>query len=292
MKVGIELFFGDGPTDNIDDCGSIAELVEGLGFSSLWAPDHVVVFETYAPEYPYSDDGAPPFRPKGWLDPLWALAAAAVRTSTLRLGTGILILPQRNPLILAKEIVALDLLSRGRFELGVGVGWSQAEFGALGVPFEKRGARADEYIEAMKTLWADTPATYEGEFVSFQGAVALPKPVQKPHPPIVIGGQTKAALRRAARYGDGWISGMLPIDQLAQTYEEADRQCEAAGRSIESLRRIHVTGYTDPQTFGAYLAEAAKVGADEVIAVPSVPDKPLDAVLVEIARTAELAEIR
>src|SRR5205814_1018617 len=183
MDVGIELLFDGSPGNSITDAGGYAKALEDMGFASLWLPDHVVVFEEYAPNYSYSPDGQPPFGPRqGWFDPLFGLAAMAATTSRIRLGTNCLILPLRTPALLAKEIVAVEHLSGGRIDVGVGIGWSPEEFGAMGVPFERRGARADEYIEAMTVLWRDEVATYKGEYVSFQGAVALPKPVQSPRP--------------------------------------------------------------------------------------------------------------
>ena len=139
-----------------------------------------------------------------WLDPLIALSFAAAATSTIRLATGVLLLPEHNPLLLAKQVASLDALSRGRLSLGVGVGWSREEFDALGVPFERRGTRADEYLAAMRTVWRDDVASFAGEFVSFAGMRVNPRPVRDRRIPIVVGGNSDAALRRAARLADGW----------------------------------------------------------------------------------------
>ena len=255
-----------------------------MGFASLWLPDHVVVFEEYAPNYSYSESGLPPFASRqGWFDPMYGLAAMAATTSRVRLGTNCLILPQRNPVLLAKEVAALDHLSGGRVSLGVGLGWCPEEFAALGVPFERRGARADDYIRAMTALWTDEVATYDGEFVSFTNAVQLPKPVQQPRPPIIIGGQTRAACRRAARMGDGWSSWLLPEDQIAATLQALDEECEQEGRDPNSLRRSHTIFYPGAEHFDAFLDRSAKDGVDEVIVVPWVPDRDPFEVLSEIA---------
>ena len=287
MDVGIELLFDGGPGNSITDAGGYAKALEDMGFASLWLPDHVVLFEHYEPNYSYSPDGLPPFAPRqGWFDPLFGLAAMAATTSRIRLGTNVLILPQRNPVLLAKEVVALDHLSGGRIDLGVGLGWSPEEFAACGVPFERRGARCDEYIAAMTCLWTDEVATYEGEFVSFTEAVALPKPVQQPRPPVIIGGQTPGALRRAARLGDGWSSWLLPPDAIADTLAGLDAECDKAGRDPAGLRRIHTIFYPGATAFEQFLERAQKDGIDEVVVVPLVPDRDPFEVLAEIAGIA------
>jgi len=287
MDIGIELLFDGQPGNSITDAGGYAKALEDMGFASLWLPDHVVVFEQYEPNYRYSPDGLPPFGPRqGWFDPLFGLAAMAATTSRIRLGTNILILPQRNPVILAKEIVALDHLSGGRITLGVGLGWSPEESAACGVPFERRGARCDDYIAAMTCLWTDEVATYHGEFVSFTGAVQLPKPVQQPRPPVIIGGQTPAALRRAARLGDGWTSWMLAGSDIADTLARLDAECEAAGRDPATLRRIHTIFYPGAEDFEAFLERCQKDGVHEVVVVPWVPDRDPFEVLAEIAGIA------
>lgn len=285
MDIGIELLFDGSPGNSLTEAGAYAKALEDMGFSSIWLPDHVVVFERYAPNYTYSPDGLPPYGPRqGWFDPLFGLAAMAVTTSRIRLGTNILILPQRNPVLLAKEIVALDHLSGGRIDLGVGLGWSPEEFAALGVPFERRGARADDYLAAMTCLWTDEVATYEGEFVSFRGAVAMPKPVQTPRPPVIIGGQTPAAFRRAARLGDGWSSWMLAVEDMPAALDGLAVECQAAGRDPADLRKIHTTFYTTGADFERLLELCQKQGVSEVCVVPWVPERDPFEVLAEIAR--------
>jgi probable F420-dependent oxidoreductase len=265
MDVGIELLFDGSPGNSITDAGGCAKALEDMGFASLWLPDHVVVFEQYAPNYGYSPDGLPPYGPRqGWFDPLFGLAAMAATTSRTRLGTNILILPERNPVVLAKEVAALDHLSGGRIDLGVGLGWSPEEFAAVGVPFENRGPRCDAYISAMTCLWTDEVATYESEFVSFTGAVQLPKPLQTPRPPIIIGGQSPAAAIDTA------LAGL-------------DAECEKAGRDPGSLRRIHTVFYPGAEAFEQFLERCQKDGVDEVVVVPWVPGRDPFEVLAEIA---------
>lgn len=289
MDIGLTLLFDGQPGNSITDAGPMAAQLEEIGFSSLWLPDHVVVFEKYQPNYAYSEDGLPPYAPRqGWFDPMFALAAIAAHTSKIRIGTDILILPQRNPVIVAKEAVALDHLSGGRFNLGVGLGWSSEEYAALGVPFERRGARFEEYIAAMTTLWQDDNSTFEGEFVSFRDAVALPKPVQRPRIPVLVGGQGKRALRRAARLGDGWISWQLPLDELGSTVDQLDAECEAAGRDPASLRKVTTINYTTAQDFEAYIKLASERGIEEITVVPMVPDRDPQELLAEIAKVGGL----
>jgi probable F420-dependent oxidoreductase len=197
---------------NIGVCASgqtaaqIAQVVETAGFESVWTGEHVVLPDPQAPPSP-----VPPETP--FLDPAVALAVVAGHTRRLRLGTGIIILPQRNPLVLAKELASVDVVSDGRLIFGLGIGYLKAEFDALGVPFEHKGARADEYLEAILTIWTAPQPAYDGRFVSFAGIQALPRPVQRPHPPIVIGGQTPPAYRRAITRGNGWYGFALdPAD--------------------------------------------------------------------------------
>jgi probable F420-dependent oxidoreductase len=184
----------------------IALAAEAAGFESVWTGEHVVLPDPQAPPSP-----VPPETP--FLDPAVALTLVAAHPQRVRLGTGIIILPQRNPLVLAKELASVDVVSGGRLIVGVGIGYLKAEFDALGVPFEQKGARADEYLAAIVTMWTAAQPAYRGRFVSFGGIQALPHPLQTPHPPIVIGGQTPPAYRRAVMHGNGWYGFALdPAD--------------------------------------------------------------------------------
>src|SRR4029453_9045232 len=184
---------------------TIVQRGEALGFHSVMIADHVVFPTAIASKYPYTGSGA---FPGGGARPgqLALMAFVAGRTRTLRLVTRVMILPYRNPVLTAKMLATIDVLSRGRVTVGVGVGWLREEFEALDAPdFTRRGAVSNEYIQILKTLWTQEPATFAGEFYQFQALHCLPHPVQKPHPPIWIGDHSPAALRRAARYGDGWL---------------------------------------------------------------------------------------
>ncbi len=193
---------------------SICQRAEAAGFESLWGGEHVVLPVSIESPYPYSADGKIPATNDTPIpDPLIWLAFAAAAAPTMRLGTCILIVPQRNPLVLAKELATLDQLSGGRVELGLGVGWLREEFDALGVPWERRGARNDEYVEAMRALWAGPAAEFHGDFVNFDPVTCSPRPVQDTIP-IITGGDSDVAIRRAARIADGYFPGENDIDAL------------------------------------------------------------------------------
>src|SRR5437773_2223667 len=196
MKFGI-MFANVGPYVEPDMAAAFGRIAEEHGIESLWAVEHVVVPADYQSQYPYSPSGRMPGPEESPIpDPLIWLTWVGAATTTLRLATGILILPQRNPVILAKELATLDVLSKGRVELGVGVGWLREEFDALGVPFEERGARMDEYIGALRTLWREEEPCFEGRYARFDRAKCYPKPPQGTIP-IHVGGHTPAAARRA-----------------------------------------------------------------------------------------------
>jgi probable F420-dependent oxidoreductase len=176
-----------------------------------------------------------------------------------------LLLPQRNPVYVAKEVATLDGLSGGRVDLGVGVGWLREEFGALNVPWEHRGRRTDEYLEVLRTLWVDNPSSFHGETYDLSDCEMFPKPLQEPHPPIHIGGETAAAMRRVARLGQGWHTFNRSPAELAQGLSELDTHLEAAGRSRAGVR-ITVCPYFQPLTPDA-VEQYAEAGADAVAAL-------------------------
>jgi probable F420-dependent oxidoreductase len=238
MKIGIS-GIGMGKGARPHTLQTAAEHAERLGFATLWAPEHVVLFDHYDSAYPYSTDGQ--FLAAGTtdlLDPFVALTYAAARTSRIRLATGICLVPQRNPLILAKVIASLDRLSEGRFALGVGVGWSAEEFAALGIGFPRRGRRTCEYIEAMRRLWGDERSTFSGEFVEFKDARSFPKPRHGARLPIIFGGESLPALRRVARYGDGWFSVNLSDADLAEKLARLDALLAENGRTRDAIEII------------------------------------------------------
>ncbi len=214
---------------------------EALGFSSTVIADHIVFPVEIASKYPYTVSGA--FPGSGdTLEQLTLMAFVAGKTSRLRLITSVMILPHRNPVLTAKMLATIDVLSGGRVIVGVGVGWLREEFRALGAAdFDRRGAVSDEYIRIFKTLWTQNPASFEGEFYRFEALKCLPQPVQKPHPPIWVGGHSKVALRRAARHGDGWHpvganpAAMLAPPEFKGLLGELRRLCEAERRDPRTL---------------------------------------------------------
>jgi probable F420-dependent oxidoreductase len=190
----------------------VARAAEAAGFESLWGGEHVVLPDPQAPPSPMNPTDA-------ILDPAIALTYAAALTTRIRLGTGIIILPQRNPLVLAKELASLDVLSSGRLIVGIGVGYLEPEFRALGAPFEHRGAVTDEYLAAMRAIWDEPRPAYRGRFVSFAEVQAHPRPVQRPHPPVVIGGRSAPAFRRAVQQGNGWYGFALDHDRTRRALQ-------------------------------------------------------------------------
>lgn len=201
----------------------VARAAEAAGFESLWTAEHVVLPDPQAPPSPL-----PPHVPI--LDPAVSLAYLAAHTERVRLGTGIIILPQRNPLVLAKELASVDVVSRGRLVFGLGIGYLKAEFDALGVPFEDKGARAMDYLAAMRAIWADEQPAHEGRFVRFAGVQAHPRPVQRPHPPVVIGGHSAPAFRRAVEHASGWYGFALDLEDTARCVRGLEAAARAAGR--------------------------------------------------------------
>jgi probable F420-dependent oxidoreductase len=204
MKIGL---FGinTGVCASPETAARVAQAAEEAGFESVWTGEHVVLPDPQAPPSP-----VPPGHPM--LDPAVALAFVAARTSRIRLGTGIIILPQRNPVVLAKELASLDVLSGGRLIFGLGAGYLRAEFDAVGARFDDRGERTDEYIDAIRALWTEPSPRFAGATVRFSGVDAQPRPVQKPHPPIVVGGHSPAAFRRAVARGNGWYGFLRDLD--------------------------------------------------------------------------------
>lgn len=234
MKFGIA-FSNIGPFVEPTEAVRLARAAEASGFESIWTVDHVVVPTGYRSKYPYDPSGRlPSGEGTVFPDPLIWLAYVAAGTSTLRLGTGILIVPQRNPLVLAKELATLDLLSGGRLILGAGVGWLEEEFEALGVPFHGRGRRTDEAIGAMRALWSQEQASFDGSTVSFRDCCLRPQPPNGTIP-VHVGGHSEAAARRAGRIGDGFFPLGLTRDELPPILDVVRRSAEEAGRDPDSI---------------------------------------------------------
>jgi probable F420-dependent oxidoreductase len=256
MRLGL---FGAnmGPCATPQGAVRIGTLAERLGYDSVWMGEHVVAPRPRArpspiePDYPI-------------LDPVVTLAHLAGATERVRLATGIVILPQRNPVVLAKELASLDVLSRGRLLLGIGVGYLEPEMRAVGVPLEGRGSRADEYLRAMRCLWEDEAPAFRGSAVELEGVDAYPRPVQRPLP-VVVGGHSRAAHRRAARHGEGWYGFNLDRASTAEQLESLRREEEAAGHPRGPLE---VTVSPSEPLNAAVVREYAELGVDRLAVLP------------------------
>ncbi len=235
MKFGL-MYANAGPFTFPEMLTHLATTAERVGLDSIWTVEHVVIPVGYKSAYPYDPSGKIPAPEQLPIpDPLLSLAYAAAVTSKLKLATGILILPQRHPLYVAKEVATLDVLSHGRAILGIGVGWLEEEFDALGIPFAERAARTAETVRAMRSLWKDEAEPFEGKFFRWGKLESHPKPVQKPGVPIVVGGHTELAARRAARYGDGFFPGVTDDAKLSWLLGIMREECAKLGRDATSI---------------------------------------------------------
>ncbi len=239
MKFGLR-YCNIGPLASREPTLELARYAEAAGFESIWTIEHVVIPRDYDSAYPYAEDGR-----FGWdialdyPDPLMWMAVVAGATERIKLGTAILILPQRNPVVLAKELASLDALSGGRVLLGIGVGWLREEFDAIGASFGDRGRRTDESVAAMRCLWRDAEPTFAGNFVRFEKALCNPKPMQPGGVPILVGGDSPVAARRAGRLGDGYFPARATPETLPALLAEMRQAAAAAGRDADT---IEITG--------------------------------------------------
>jgi probable F420-dependent oxidoreductase len=273
MQFGLVAPFGNSAGRDIGFVKEFSRAIEQRGFDSLWVPEHVVFFaaDDYDSRYPYTKDGAPPWKDgMSIYDPLLLVAVASQVTTRLRFSTSVLILPLRPALLTAKEVMTLDHITNGRFEFGVGSGWSAEEYAALGVPFEKRGKRFDEYIEAIRAAWRQDKASYAGEVVSFRNVVLGPKPVTPGGPPFLIGGDSEAAMKRAARLGDGWYGWWVDYD-LEPHLEKLRSFLRQYGRNEEADFRLKlgIPFKGAPEELSRRVEEARRLGVKEfVLSVP------------------------
>ena len=225
MEIG---YFGAnvGAFANPDSIERLATTAEGVGFESLWTGEHVILIDPQEAPSP-----VPPESP--FLDTIATLAFIAAKTEKIKIGSGIILLAQRNPIVLAKELAHIDVLSKGRLLFGLGVGYVEGEFDALGIPYAERGPRATEHIEVIRTLWTQEKPAFDGQFTSFSGIQMRPLPVQKPHPPILVGGMSPPALRRAVSQGDGWYGFFLDVDGTAAKIRELEETAKKVERPAE-----------------------------------------------------------
>ena len=266
MKFGV-MFANTGPFVEPDAAVELAQAAEAAGCESIWTVEHVVVPAGYTSQYPYAKDGRMPGGREDFdiPDPLIWLSYVAAATENIRLGTGVMILPQRNPLVTAKAVATLDRLSKGRMILGIGSGWLEEEFDALGVPFERRGDRTDEYLQAMRTAWSDERASFNGDFINFNEVYSRPQLVDR-HVPIIVGGHSKRAARRAGQFGDGFFPGRGRPEELSELFDHARRSAEQYGRDPSSLE-FTAGGPTTPE----FVEQLAAIGVSRMIVPPMEP---------------------
>ncbi len=289
-EIGLVLAFDGGRGRGPAYVRDVAQSAEGLGFHSIWVPEHVVFFEHFESVYPYppspgSTDAPalPAGQRPGLYDPLFTCHAMAAATTTLRVGTAVALVPLRHPLMWAREVTSLDHFTDGRFSLGVGVGWLAEEFAALGLPFAERGRVADEHLAALRALLADEVASFHGEHVDFADAVMLPMPLTPGGPPILVGGDTDPALRRVAGYGDGWFGWNMTPAELSHRLERLDEVLATTPfvdgrlRSRDELEIQVGVRFAGPRDELATLVEAyAALGATRVAVTAVVPPARID----------------
>jgi len=249
----------------------LARLAESLGFESVWTFEHVVVPLDYESKYPYNESGKMGAAPEtSFVDPLIAIGMLAAHTETLRFGTGVNILSQANPLFLAKQAASLDFVSGGRFSLGVGIGWLREEFRAMGAPFERRGARFDDYLQGMRKVWSGDVVEHQSEFLDWSGFKSYPLPANLP---VVIGGNKGKVFDRVARYGDGWFAPSADPEDIAGSLGVLRGACEAVGRNPDD---IEITCLWPAQGGADAVARYAAAGVTRLlIPLPALGEDPV-----------------
>jgi probable F420-dependent oxidoreductase len=278
MKFGY-FGFNMGPLAEREAMVEILQAVERCGFESAWTGEHVVAIDPQVPPSPIAPDFS-------MVDTVAALSFAAAATKRILLGSGIILLAQRNPVVLAKELASIDVLSQGRLLVGVGVGYVEGEFQALGIPYEERGARVSEHIEAMRALWTQDKPAFDGRFTSFNGIQSKPSPVQKPHPPIIIGGMSAPAYRRAVRHGSGWYG----FNQTVEAAAESIAGLAAAAKDIdraEGLGPLSISITPQGTVDGDMVKRFEDLGVERLILLPKGRAGPVERVIGFIEDTAE-----
>ena len=256
MEIGISSFL----TDYSVDVAVVAKRAEELGFSTLWVPEHSILPVNTDSPWPGSADGKVPKVYADIVDPFIALGRASAVTTTIKLGTGICLVPERNPLILAKEVATIDMYSKGRFKFGIGAGWLREETEIMGGDFPHRWAQTRESILAMKQLWTTVESEFHGKYYDFPPVYSFPMPVQRPHPPVLLGGMAKNVFKRIVEYGDGWMPNRVTPEDIKKGRATLDELAEAAGRDPKSIQ-IMVFGQQADRDLLNALEEA---GADSV----------------------------
>lgn len=254
-----------GPCSYPEPAAAVAKAAEAAGFDSLWVGEHVVLPDPQAPPSPLPPEAR-------MVDPIVSLSFLAAHTQKVKLGTGIIILPQRNPLVLAKELASLDVMSNGRLIFGVGIGYLEPEFRALGAPFDQRGPRTVDYLNAMKVIWTQEKPSYQGRFVQYGDVQAHPQPVQKPHPPIVMGGHTPPAFRRAVEVANGWYGFALDVDATAKCIEGLRAAAQQYRRPAE-WGELEISVTPRGQITPAVAQRFADLGVHRLVLIPRGRDQ-------------------
>jgi probable F420-dependent oxidoreductase len=279
MKIGIMMF----PTRHPVDVAVVAQHAEALGFDSLWVGEHPIMPVQSTSPFPGSPDGKIPESYSWFVDPFVALARASAVTTTLKLGTGITLVPERHPLLLAKEIATLDYFSKGRFLFGIGAGWNKEETEIMGGTFAHRWTQTREAIEAMQALWAHEAAEYHGTYYDFPLVRSFPRPVQRPHPPIFLGGSAKQVFQRIVAYGNGWMPTRSTPESIKQGRAVLNELATHAGRDPKS---IAILAYIAPRD-RATLQALEEAGADAAAVVLTSESEA--AALAELEQLAQQA---
>src|SRR5882762_4828535 len=289
MKIGL-FAINYGTCGNPESAVQVAQAAESAGFESVWTGEHIVLPDPMLPSFPLVPETA-------MLDTIVSLTWIAAHTKRLRIASGIIVLPQRNPLLLAKELASVDVVSGGRLIIGVGAGWLEPEFNAFGVPMQGRGEKMDDILRAMRALWTMEKPEHHGPTASFSNVAAYPRPIQRPMPPVVIGGESPAALRRAVTMGNGWYGFGLTVEQTKRHIEGLKRAAEQYGRPAE-LGDLEITvtpvGGFDRRSVDAYAA----AGVHRLVVLPR-PDSshaqrhspvPLDEILHNVKTVSQIVE--
>jgi probable F420-dependent oxidoreductase len=283
LKFGVSMFF----TDYSMRPGELGSALEARGFESVWAPEHSHI--PVSRKTPFPGGGDLPKKYYDCMDPFVTLTAAAMATKTLKVGTGVCLVAQRDPIQTAKLVASIDTVSGGRFLFGIGNGWNQDEMENHGTEFKSRHKRARENVEAMKVIWTSSKAEYHGEFVNFDPMMTWPKPVTKPHPPVIVGGAFPYSARRAIRYGDGWIpqAARGGYSEIADMFPDFRKMCAEAGRDPASIGITVWFPRKDPDLMKRYL----DLGVERVVF--NCDSEPAEKILPELDAIGELmAKVR
>ena len=277
MNIGISTF----PTDYSVDIAVLAKRAEEIGFESLWVPEHPILPVNAGSPWPGSADGVIPRVYADIVDPFVALARASAVTSAMKLGTGICLVPERNPLLLAKEVATLDMYSGGRFLFGIGAGWHREETEIMGGDFAHRWTQTKESVLAMKSLWTEVESEYHGKYYDFPAVYSFPRPTQRPHPPVYLGGMARNVFKRVVEWGDGWMPNRVTPEDISAGRQKLNDLASEAGRDPNSIN-ISVFGQPADRELVSGLFEA---GADRVMIRVETADE--DATFAQLDQIAE-----